>query len=177
MHIIFKFGILHSLHPSERIFWLISVVLSVLGVFYLITEYQKDFNTRAVSIVYESISPLAPVKFPSVAICGLPTEQIDILVDYVQRYTENIIKHNINFPYLYSLGSDLSGPYNFAVETYLTFILYPDSYSENLFYYLCEQTKDCAECAKCPLNDYRQIAKSVSAEVRGGSILICLSLT
>lgn len=85
MHLLFKFGIIYSLHPSERIFWLISVVLSALGVFYLITEYQKDFNTRAVSIVYESISPLAPVKFPSVAICGLPTEQIDILVDYVQR--------------------------------------------------------------------------------------------
>lgn len=84
-HFHFEFGIHHSLHPSERIFWLISVVLSALGVFYLISEYQRDFNSRAVSIVYESISPLAPVKYPSVAICGLPTEQIDKLVDYVER--------------------------------------------------------------------------------------------
>lgn len=81
-----EFDVFLSLHPSERIFWLISVVLAFLGVFYLITEYRKDFNTRAVSIVYESISPLAPVKYPTVAVCALSTELIDILVDHVERY-------------------------------------------------------------------------------------------
>lgn len=102
-----EFGICHSLHPSERIFWLISVVLSVLGVFYLITEYQKDFNTRAVSIVYESISPLAPVKYPTVAVCALSTELIDVLVDHVERYIRMPTVQFSFFSYHLQLGGAL----------------------------------------------------------------------
>lgn len=60
------------------------------------------------------------------------------------------------------MSCSLGQPYNFAVETYFTYILFPDTYSENLFYLLCDQSKDCDECAKCPLDNYRQIAKSVS---------------
>ncbi|KAH8406653.1 hypothetical protein KR222_001592, partial [Zaprionus bogoriensis] len=134
------------LHPSERIFWLISVIVSALGVFYLINEYRKDFDTRAVSIVYESVPVLAPVKFPSLCVC-----QTDPGSDYGGGLED----------YVQSMGRDLNGPYNFAVETYVTYILFPDTYSENLFYYLCDQTKDCEECAKCPLKDYRLIAKTL----------------
>lgn len=68
------------------------MVVSALGVFYLINEYQKDFDERAVSIVYESVPVLAPVKFPSLCVCQTDpgSDYGGGLEDYVQRYLTQI---------------------------------------------------------------------------------------
>jgi len=78
--------IYNSLHFTERIFWMICIIISIMGVSHLISEYQQDFSTRAVSVVYESISPFAPVQYPSISVCQIPSDVGNKLWNYVQRF-------------------------------------------------------------------------------------------
>lgn len=77
----------HSLHFTERLFWFICVVLSAWGCYHLIDEYENDFESRAVSIVYESIHPFARVQFPTISVCDLYNkyELGPDIEDYVAR--------------------------------------------------------------------------------------------
>ncbi|XP_064554718.1 pickpocket protein 28 [Drosophila montana] len=132
----------HNLHFTERIFWLLCIIASTVGVYNLISQYQRDFTSRAVSIVPESLSPFAMLKFPSITVC-----EMHFRTDFPQNVED----------YVQSLGTDLNGPYNYDLENYVSFILFPYLYSVNMVS-RCERFENCEECAKCPKNDYRQIA-------------------
>ncbi|XP_062125339.1 sodium channel protein Nach [Drosophila sulfurigaster albostrigata] len=133
-----------NLHWSERIFWLLCVLLSIGGVSYLIVEYQQDFSKHAVSVIYESISSFAPIRFPSISVCQLPPKY-----DFGGGFEE----------YIQSLGVGIGEPYNFDVHSQMVFILFPDRYSPNTITKRCKPYEDCEECAKCPKKDFRLLAE------------------
>ncbi|XP_032292714.1 uncharacterized protein ppk15 isoform X2 [Drosophila virilis] len=132
----------HNLHFTERIFWLLCIIASTIGVYNLISQYQRDFTSRAVSIVHESLSPFSMLKFPSISVCEV-------------RYNTDFSKDVED--YIRSLGTDLNGPYNWVVETYISVILFPFQYVTGIFG-RCQQFEDCEKCAKCPKKDFRKIA-------------------
>ncbi|XP_034486900.1 degenerin del-1 isoform X1 [Drosophila innubila] len=142
----------HKLHFSERIFWLLCVILSVVGVSYLISEYQRDFSTRAVSVIYESISSFAPIRFPSISVCQLPPKY-----DFGGGFEE----------YIQSLGTGMGEDYNFDVHSHMVFILFPDRYSPNTIQKRCKPYESCEECAKCPKKDFRQLALRLGLNCSG----------
>ncbi|KAH8359816.1 hypothetical protein KR093_008906 [Drosophila rubida] len=137
----------HNLHWSERIFWLLCVMLSIGGVSYLIVEYQRDFSNRAVSVIYESISSFAPIRFPSISVCQLPPKY-----DFGGGFEE----------YIQSLGVGIGEDYNFDVHSQMVFIMFPDRYSPNTIQKRCKPYESCEECAKCPKKDFRMLALRVS---------------
>ncbi|EDV93619.1 GH18177 [Drosophila grimshawi] len=132
----------HNLHLTERIFWLICILASTFGVYHLIDMYQRDYTSRAVSIVHESLSPFALLKFPSISVC-----EVRFKTDFSEE-VENFVG---------SLGTDLNGPYNWEVESYISFILFPYQYTTGMFT-RCDPYEKCDGCAKCPKNGYRHIA-------------------
>ncbi|XP_030376327.1 pickpocket protein 28 [Scaptodrosophila lebanonensis] len=129
-----------NLHPLERIFWVSCVLLSAMGCYHLISEYQRDFPIRAVSIVYESLSPFQRVKFPTVSVCDF------IYKDQVGAELENFIA---------SLGTGLIEEYNYEVESHMEFILFPYLYHEGAIRSSCEHYETCEQCAKCQKKNYR----------------------
>ncbi|XP_068152695.1 pickpocket protein 19 [Drosophila tropicalis] len=132
----------HNLHPTERIFWLLCVLLSAMGCYHLISEYQRDFPIRAVSIVYESLPPFAKWKFPTVSVCEI-VYKYDLGRDVVE--------------YVKGLGTDENGEYNYDVETYISLMFFPYQYHEGTIKSHCYPYEKCDECSKCPRNDYRKM--------------------
>ncbi|KAH8382451.1 hypothetical protein KR009_003602, partial [Drosophila setifemur] len=133
----------HRLHPLERVFWLICVVLSAVGCYHLIDDYQSSFPTRAVSIVYESLPPFSNWKFPTVSVC-----------EVVFKYQLSPIVED----YVRSLGGDVDGDYNYEVETNVAYILFPHQYHEGTIKGHCIPAEgDCPGCAECPSSNFRQI--------------------
>ncbi|XP_017007674.3 pickpocket protein 19-like [Drosophila takahashii] len=132
------------LHFSERIFWLICVIVSTLGCYNLIRAYQQSFPTRAVSIVYESLPPFSKWRFPSVSVCEVAHKGklFHTMEDYVE-----------------SLGLDVAGGYPFEVESGIACILFPVLYNENNLKGKCAVTNvSCSgPCAECPATGYRRI--------------------
>ncbi|XP_017079637.1 pickpocket protein 19 [Drosophila eugracilis] len=131
------------LHFTERIFWLFCVLISSFGCYHLITEYQRSFPSRAVSIVFESLPPFTKWKFPTVSVCEMAQKNVmfPTIVDYIE-----------------GLGVDLNGKYPFDVESAMNVILFPVQYNENAFKTKCaEAVKNCLNpCATCPEGDFRQ---------------------
>ncbi|XP_017873323.1 PREDICTED: pickpocket protein 28 [Drosophila arizonae] len=132
----------HNLHFTERLFWLLCIIVSTVGVYHLISQYQRDFTSRAVSIVHESLSPFAKVKFPTISVCELRFK-----TDFPRNVEE----------YVESLGTDLNDPYNWEVESYLSFVLFPYQYTTGMFV-RCQPYEQCEKCAKCPKTDYRNLS-------------------
>ncbi|XP_016968857.1 sodium channel protein Nach [Drosophila rhopaloa] len=130
------------LHPTERVFWLICVLVSSLGCYCLIVEYQRSFPTRAVSIVYESLPPFSNWKFPSVSVC-----------EYLHKY--QLIPKYVD--YIGSLGVDRDGGYPYELEVGFAAILYPPTYNEGTLKQLCPTVSQCPNCATCPSGNFRQI--------------------
>ncbi|XP_019894349.2 pickpocket protein 19 [Musca domestica] len=129
-----------NLHLIERVFWLICVVFSTLGSYLLISQYQRDFNSRAVSIVYESLPSTHKIMFPTIAVCDMYNKFVapPELIDYVT-----------------SLGST-DEEYSYDVETFINFLVYPYFYREDNIKGWCSE--DCGEgCAECPARDLRQL--------------------
>ncbi|XP_055375433.1 acid-sensing ion channel 1C [Condylostylus longicornis] len=56
-------------HFTERIFWLICVIISSVGSYHLIQDYMQDFERQAVSLVIEDLQPREKSIFPSIGIC------------------------------------------------------------------------------------------------------------
>ncbi|SPP83286.1 sodium channel protein Nach [Drosophila guanche] len=136
------------LHPTERIVWLICVVLSAMGCYYLIDDYQRSFPIRAVSIVYESLPPFSNWKFPTVSVC------------------EVVYKYDLGpevEDYVKSLGGAVDGDYNYDVETHVSFILFPHQYHEGTIKSHCQPSEDCADCASCPETGHRELLKRFGA--------------
>ncbi|KAI8044960.1 degenerin del-1 [Drosophila gunungcola] len=130
------------LHYTERVFWLLCVVISSLGCYILIVDYQRDFPSRAVSIVYESLPPFSTWKFPSVSVCECIHKYI--LVKKLEQY-------------IGSLGGDLDGDYPYDVEVGLSTILFPPTYNEGSLKGTCPTVRKCPTCALCPNGNFRQI--------------------
>lgn len=59
-----------------------------------------------------------------------------------------------------SLGTDLNDPYNWEVESYLSFVLFPYQYTTGMFV-RCQPYEQCEKCAKCPKTDYRNLSLRV----------------
>ncbi|KAH8278370.1 hypothetical protein KR018_000551 [Drosophila ironensis] len=130
------------LHPTERIFWLLCVVLSAMGCYVLIRDYQNSFPTRAVSIVYESLPPFSKWKYPTVSVCE---------VVYKYQMSEMVEE------YITSLGGDADGGYNFELETHVAYILFPHQYHEGTIRGHCHPPEKCPQCGRCPQDNYRKI--------------------
>uniref|UniRef100_A0A1B0BEX6 Uncharacterized protein n=1 Tax=Glossina palpalis gambiensis TaxID=67801 RepID=A0A1B0BEX6_9MUSC len=138
-----------NLHFTERLFWLICVVLSAWGCYHLIDEYENDFESRAVSIVYESIHPFARVKFPTISVCDL-YNKYELGPD-IEEYVAS----------MEPCGLDC---YNYEIETHIAFIMYPYFYHDGVIRGRCEQYENCGEnCAKCPANNYRGLLEKFGA--------------
>nr|XP_017007673.2 pickpocket protein 28-like [Drosophila takahashii] len=138
------------LHFSERIFWMICVIVSTLGCYHLIMAYQRIFPSRAVSIVYESQPPFSKWRFPSISVCEVAHKAK--LFQTMEQYVE-------------SLGFDDAGGYPFEVESVIACILFPVSLTEDNMKTKCESIEtNCPEaCAKCPSDGYRQILNNYGA--------------
>ncbi|KAH8294396.1 hypothetical protein KR054_012220 [Drosophila jambulina] len=138
------------LHFTERIFWLLCVVLSAMGCYYLIYDYQRSFPTRAASIVYESLPPFSKWKFPTISMCE---------VVYKYELTKEVEA------YITSLGGDVDGgDYNFEVESHIAYILFPHQYHEGIIKNHCHPPEvECPNCAQCPAENYRQIQRRFGA--------------
>ncbi|XP_065722952.1 pickpocket protein 19 [Drosophila suzukii] len=134
------------LHFTERIFWLICVIVSSLGCYHLIIEYQRSFPSRAVSIVYESLPPFSKWQFPSVSVCEVAHK------GKLFHTMEEFIK---------GLGIDVAGGYPYEVESGIASILFPVLYNENALKGKCgiAPTECPGPCADCPAKDYRKILK------------------
>lgn len=76
-----------SLHWIERLFWFACVVISTFGSYLLISQYQRDFDSRAVSIVYESLPSTQKVFFPTIAACDMYNkyEALPNLIEFVEE--------------------------------------------------------------------------------------------
>ncbi|KAI8121738.1 pickpocket protein 19 [Lucilia cuprina] len=126
-----------NLHVIERIFWFICVVISAFGSYVLISQYQRDFNSRAVSIVYESLPSTHSINFPTVAACDMYNkyEALPNLIDFVE---------------------ELDGPdakdYSYEIENFISFLVYPYIYREGNIKSWCK-VKCCTECPKDNLRD------------------------
>ncbi|XP_075144777.1 pickpocket 15 [Haematobia irritans] len=129
-----------NLHLIERIFWLICVILSAVGSYTLISQYQRDFNSRAVSIVYESLPSTHKIKFPTVAVCEM--------MDKFFASTELINYVTSLYP------STNSEDYNYEVEEFVKTMVYPHQYREGYIERWCD---DECDCAKCPQNGFRTL--------------------
>ncbi|XP_037941599.1 pickpocket protein 11-like [Teleopsis dalmanni] len=134
----------HKLHITERLFWFICFVLSVFGSYSLISEYQNNFESKAVSIVYESLSPNNKIEFPTISVCD--------------TYSDEHARKDIE-EYVQKLGTDLSGEYNYDIEMLVSLIIYPTEHHEGLLRAKCTKYLECSECAQCPTKDYRKLAK------------------
>ncbi|XP_017052305.1 pickpocket protein 19 [Drosophila ficusphila] len=131
------------LHITERVFWLACVIISSLGCYLLIADYQRSFPTRAVSIVHESLPPFTKWTFPTVAVC-----------EYVYKNKMSTRMEE----YIQSLGPDHESDYSYIVESAIAGILYPHSYNEGAYKSKCSIPKKCPTCAECPKKNYRLLA-------------------
>ncbi|XP_032312133.1 acid-sensing ion channel 2 [Drosophila ananassae] len=132
----------HRLHPTERIFWLLCVMVSSFGCYWLIREYQDSYPTRAVSIVYESMPPFSKWKFPTVSVCEVVYKYQ--LASQVEDYVQ-------------SLGGDADGEYSFELETHVSYIIFPHQYHEGNIRGHCTTIPNCPQCGQCPKENNRQI--------------------
>lgn len=55
----------------ERVFWLLSVILSGIGSYYIINQYVKRIREDTVSVVYENMDDTKNIPFPTIAVCDL----------------------------------------------------------------------------------------------------------
>lgn len=58
-------------HFSERLFWLLWILLSSYGSYYLIRQSLQDFDESSISMVIESLQLDDETYFPSIGICEM----------------------------------------------------------------------------------------------------------
>lgn len=74
-------------HYTERVFWLLCLILSTYGSYYLIRQSLDDFEEGSISMTVESLQPRDVTYFPSVGVCeiGHTKELYNDLEGIVQR--------------------------------------------------------------------------------------------
>lgn len=58
-------------HVSERLFWVVCVILSWFGSYNLITNFMESYYKNSVSIGVVSLLPTDTVNFPSIGLCEM----------------------------------------------------------------------------------------------------------
>ncbi|XP_017844686.1 sodium channel protein Nach [Drosophila busckii] len=110
--------------------------------------YRQEFNLRAVSIVYESISPFESIKFPTVSVCEIT------FTHELNEDLEQLVK---------SLGTGVLDAYNFELEQMLTKMMYPYQYTDGKLTSTCDAFDKCDKCAKCLPDGYRQLVEQYTS--------------
>ncbi|XP_055906306.1 pickpocket protein 19 [Eupeodes corollae] len=136
-----------KIHLTERIFWLICIIISAGGSYYLIREYQNAFESEAISLVIEGTGPQDKTQFPAVAICedGNVKVQYEKLSDYIKE-----------------LGAQYgTTEYSYDVEDFLLRVIFENMYSFGSLKHYCEPFYDCDDCVKCPQSGYKKLSELV----------------
>ncbi|XP_013108461.1 acid-sensing ion channel 1 [Stomoxys calcitrans] len=131
-----------NLHIIERVFWLICVLLSAMGSYVLISQFESEFNSRAVSIVLESLPWTRSFQFPTIAVCELQNKKT--LPEGVEDYVESLVPDGAK--------------YNDGVEDFMSSLVFAHAYIEGKINSWC--TKECQNsdnCAKCPETGWRML--------------------
>ncbi|CRK97191.1 CLUMA_CG010588, isoform A [Clunio marinus] len=136
-------------HISERIFWLICVIISWIGSFDLILKYMNSFNNSAVSMGVVSLRPNEVLNFPSIGICeyGIQGDNHSTFYNVVNEYHANYEKE---------VGQSLD--YNYDVEAFLFRVVFHNAYTLGSMTTFCEPYKDYDDCVKCPTEGYENFA-------------------
>ncbi|XP_054745844.1 pickpocket protein 19 [Anastrepha obliqua] len=128
----------NKLHISERVFWLLCVILSAYGSYTLISTFQRDLELFAVSIVYESLSPYDKYYFPSVAVCE--TMEKDGTTPPVEEYIK-------------SWPDD----YEYDIEIFVLKLLFPHEYNSGNAKAHCFDKE--GSDTECPHTAYRELIR------------------
>ncbi|CAD7092413.1 unnamed protein product [Hermetia illucens] len=131
-------------HPGERLFWLICVLASSFGSYYLISEYHYEFESGAMSIVDEGLDrSMTSINLPSVAICEIGYSRQ--LYPKLTEIVDNLI------------GNSSSEEQN-DIEEFLIRLIFQNQYSAGSLSPYCSI---CDDCVQCPTKDYQKYADMV----------------
>jgi acid-sensing ion channel, other len=140
-------------HVSERIFWLICVIMSWVGSTKLILLFIDDYINNSVSMGVISLGPTESVNFPSIGVCEIGD------MKKVNPKTEAYVREVLYPP------DAKDYDYNYEVEDFLMRSSFVNLYTRNKFISLCE-FDECDEdeiCIGCPDKGYEDIIKVVRA--------------
>lgn len=138
-------------HFTERIFWLLCVILSWIGSTKLILLFIDDYIYNSVSMGVITVGPKDTVDFPSIGICesGYMAE--------INPKLDTFIRTNF---------STESEEYNYDIEDFLLKSSFVNLYTFNKFADSCDL--DCKEgdhgCTACPDSGYDKIADIVRSD-------------
>jgi amiloride-sensitive sodium channel len=135
-------------HFTERIFWLICVISSLVGSYVLIATYIETFAQNSISMVIENLHPMSTTNFPSLGVCemGYTKEIYSALEDIIN-----------------GLKTHEDMEYNYDVEDFMQRVIFHNLYNFGSIGSYCAQYIDDDESIKCPMTGYRAFAKKVRA--------------
>lgn len=141
-------------HVSERIFWIICVIMSWVGSTKLILLFIDDYINNSVSMGVVSVGPRETVDFPTIGVCEIGD------MKKVNPNTEAYVRQVLYPPDVEDYD------YNYEVEDFLMRSSFVNLYTRNKFASLCDFAP-CAPdevCIGCPNTGYADIINVVRAK-------------
>uniref|UniRef100_A0A182NTZ5 Uncharacterized protein n=1 Tax=Anopheles dirus TaxID=7168 RepID=A0A182NTZ5_9DIPT len=136
-------------HWTERLFWLVCLLVAWFFAVRLILAYMHLFRTDVISIAVENVDTrVEPVVFPAVGVCEMG--YVKQIYPQMEKFIETLRK-----------SEDME--YNYDVEDFVLRVVYPNLYNVGAFTSYCVPYDDCDECMKCPKDGYYSIAMQIRA--------------
>lgn len=142
-------------HLSERIFWLVCIILSWIGSAFLIIDFIDTYFNNSVSMGVVSLHPTDTLSFPSAGVCemGYTKEEYKELEKLIMGMMDS------------SLSDDeKEDNYNYDVEDFLMRVIFHNLYNFGSMSSYCTPYINCDNgCVQCPMNGYQKYADIVRA--------------
>lgn len=142
-------------HVTERLFWLVCVILSCFGSTYLILTYIDSYFNNSVSMGVVSLRPTDIIAFPSAGVCEMGYTKEEY------KEMESVIHDLMNSEWTQDEKED---KYNYDVEDFLMRVIFHNLYNYGSMSSYCTPYIDCDDdCVKCPMRGYQKFADRVRA--------------
>lgn len=143
-------------HVSERLFWVVCVILSWFGSYNLITNFMESYYKNLVSIGVISLLPTDTVNFPSIGLCEMGYTK--------ENYVElTAVIEEMRFPDPNNEDGELV-EYNYDVEDFLTRVVFHNLYNFGSMSSYCVPYINSADEIPCPVKDYQSYADRIRAD-------------